>query len=72
MKYWAVFTKTGDETYSAFIPDIPSCVAIGKDPADAQKRILIALETYKRGIGDAPLPEPRAVALEISLDSHGY
>ena len=58
-KYLIVFEKTPNN-YSAYLPDLPGCVATGKSEAEVEKNILAAIEIHLQGMredGDI-LPEP--------------
>lgn len=61
MKYLVVIEKAG-RNYSAFLPDVPGCIATGKTRTAALKAIREALTFHLEGLredGDA-LPKPRA------------
>jgi predicted RNase H-like HicB family nuclease len=58
-KYLIVFEKTPNN-YSAYLPDLPGCVATGKSEAEVEKNIRAAIEMHLQGMredGDI-LPEP--------------
>ncbi len=63
MKYLVVIEKAG-KNYSAYIPDIPGCVATGKTPAEVKKAIHEALEFHLEGLAEdgkkAPKPTSEA------------
>jgi predicted RNase H-like HicB family nuclease len=60
-KYLVVFEKT-DNNYSAYLPDIPGCVATGKTRAEAEKNIRGAIDFHIEGLKEdgLSLPEPAA------------
>ena len=63
-------TKTG---FSAYLPDLPGCVATGKTKAQVRRRIHEAVEIHlKRMIEDGdPIPQPtsRWEYVEVQLPS---
>jgi len=62
MEYLIVIEKAG-KNYSAYIPDVPGCVATGKTPEKAKKQIKEALKFHLEGLKEAILPTPVAAAL---------
>ena len=50
--------------YSAYIPDVPGCVATGKTPDEAREEIMKALKMHLAGLKEdgLPIPEPQAQA----------
>lgn len=66
MRYAVIFEKS-NETYGAYVPDLPGCVAVGESLAEVKTLIAQAmkqhLETLKND-GHQP-PEPMSVAAYI-------
>ena len=50
-------TKTG---YSAYIPDLPGCIATGKTKQQVEKLIYEAIEFHLEGLKEAHQPIPRS------------
>ena len=69
MTYTAVIEKS-DNGYSAYVPDLPGCVAAGGTLAETadliSKGIVYHLEML-RDDGD-PTPEPRAMSIQITVE----
>ena len=68
MKYAVVIEKT-PQNYSAYVPDLPGCVATGRTREDVKKRIQEALAFHLEGMredGD-PIPEPQASTVLIEV-----
>ncbi len=69
MKYTVVIEKS-DNGYSAYLPDMPGCVAAGDTLAETadliRKGIVYHLEML-RDNGD-PTPEPRAMTLQVTVE----
>jgi predicted RNase H-like HicB family nuclease len=58
-KYLIVFGKTANN-FSAYLPDLPGCIATGKTRAEVEKNIRAAIVLHLQGMredGDS-LPEP--------------
>jgi predicted RNase H-like HicB family nuclease len=59
MRY-AVVLEKAKRNYSAYVPDLPGCVATGKTVQDALAAIRAAIEFHLEGLvedGD-PIPDP--------------
>jgi predicted RNase H-like HicB family nuclease len=74
MKYLIVFEKAA-RNYSAYVPDLPGCVATGRTKAQVEKRIREAIDFHISGLmedGDE-IPAPRAFAEyeEVAVGSAG-
>ena len=57
---YVVILEEGPESWGAYVPDLPGCVAVGKNREEALKLIREAIEFHLDGMkedGD-PIPEP--------------
>ena len=57
--------EKADENYSAYVPDLPGCVATGATVADVEQEIHEAIRFHLEGLrkdGIAP-PEPTSVVV---------
>ena len=60
MKKYAVVIERAGNNYSAYVPDLPGCVATGATPDDVERLIAEAIEFHLEGmrlVGE-PVPEP--------------
>jgi predicted RNase H-like HicB family nuclease len=57
MRYAVVIEVAGDN-YSAYVPDLPGCVATGGTPAEAEKAIREAIEFHLDGMREEGTPVP--------------
>ena len=69
VKKYAVIYEGDEQTgYSAYVPDLPGCIATGKTLEETRERMRGANEFHIRGMredGD-PIPEPsQVVAVEL-------
>jgi len=59
MRY-AIVIEKADNNYSAYVPDLPGCVATGATPSEAEAQIREAIEFHVAGLREdgLPIPEP--------------
>ena len=59
MRY-AIVIEKAENNYSAYVPDLPGCVATGRTLEEAEKEIRQAIEFHLRGMREdgLPIPEP--------------
>ena len=72
MRYSVIIEK-GRRTIPLYLPDVPGCVATGRTPKGAIKRLEKALEMHLAGLKEdgLPIPEPNTQVDYISLDAAG-
>jgi len=61
MRYAIVIEKT-QHNYSAYVPDLPGCIATGKTMATVQRRIREAIQMHIEGMREDGLRIPKPVA----------
>jgi predicted RNase H-like HicB family nuclease len=63
MKYLVVVEKAG-RNYSAYVPDLPGCVATGATVEETQRNIREAIAMHIEGLREdhLPIPEPQTQA----------
>jgi predicted RNase H-like HicB family nuclease len=59
MRYAVVIENAGNN-YSAYVPDLPGCVATGASLEDAENAIREAIEFHLEGLREDGLPIPKA------------
>ncbi|NIP17230.1 MAG: type II toxin-antitoxin system HicB family antitoxin [Xanthomonadales bacterium] len=59
MKYAIVIEKT-KSNYSAYVPDLPGCIATGETVPETEQQIRQAIELHLQGMKEdgLPIPEP--------------
>jgi predicted RNase H-like HicB family nuclease len=62
MRYAVVIEKAG-ENYSAYVPDLPGCIATGNTVADVEREIRDAMRFHVDGLREDGLPVPEPVSL---------
>ncbi|NJD35101.1 MAG: type II toxin-antitoxin system HicB family antitoxin [Betaproteobacteria bacterium] len=69
MRYAIVVEKAGNN-YSAYVPDLPGCVATGATVKEAENEIREAIEFHIEGLIEdgLPIPQPASIVeyLEIA------
>jgi predicted RNase H-like HicB family nuclease len=69
MRY-AVVIEKGKGNYSAYVPDLPGCVAVGDTVEETEREIQEAIEFHIEGLraDGLPIPEPtsRAAYVEVA------
>ena len=61
MRY-AVVIEKGDHNYSAYVPDLPGCVATGETRAEVESEIRAAVKFHIDGLKEDGLPIPAPTA----------
>jgi predicted RNase H-like HicB family nuclease len=63
MRY-AMIIETGERNYSAYLPDLPGCVATGKTIEEVRQRMQEAVDLHLTGLREdgLPIPEPTTLA----------
>lgn len=61
MRY-AVVIEKAESNYSAYVPDLPGCVATGKSVEETEGHIREAIELHVNGMREdgIPIPEPQS------------
>ncbi|TLG78570.1 type II toxin-antitoxin system HicB family antitoxin [Methylocystis sp. B8] len=62
-RYAVVIEKAGDN-YSAYVPDLPGCIATGSTVAEVERELREAIRFHIEGLeaDGLPVPLPSAVA----------
>jgi predicted RNase H-like HicB family nuclease len=60
VKRYAVVIEKAPGNFSAYVPDLPGCVATGQTVEEVEREIREAIEFHLEGLRDAgePIPEP--------------
>jgi len=63
MRY-AMIIEPGERNYSAYLPDLPGCIATGKTIDELKQRMSEAVELHLEGMREdgLPIPEPTSLA----------
>jgi predicted RNase H-like HicB family nuclease len=68
MKYLVIIERARNN-YSAYLPDVPGCIATGKSSDEARQEIIKALQMHLDGLKEdgLPIPEPQAQADYVAV-----
>ena len=68
MRY-AVVIEKGPNNYSAYVPDLPGCVAVGDTIEETQREIQGAIEFHLEGMraDGLPIPEPSSCVQYVEV-----
>ncbi len=61
---YAMIIEKGERNYSAYLPDLPGCIATGKSLEELKGRMREAVELHLRGMREDGLPIPQASLVE--------
>lgn len=63
MRY-AMIIERGEQNYSAYLPDLPGCIATGQTVEEIRERMRKAIDMHLRGLREdgVPIPEPSSMA----------
>ncbi len=66
MRYLAVIEQTSNG-YSAYVPDLPGCIAAGDTRAETEKLIREAIACHLDGMREdsEPIPEPTSTSVLV-------
>jgi predicted RNase H-like HicB family nuclease len=69
VKRYAVVIEAAALNFSAYVPDLPGCVATGRTVAEAEDEIRAAIEFHIRGLREdgLPVPEPRSAVEYVEV-----
>ena len=64
MMRYAVVIEKAEHNYSAYVPDLPGCVATGASVAEIEKEIRDAIRFHIDGLKEdgLPVPVPSSIA----------
>jgi len=64
MRKYAVLFERGEHTWSAYVPDLPGCVAAGDSREETEQLIREAIAFHIEGLREEglPVPEPTTEA----------
>jgi predicted RNase H-like HicB family nuclease len=66
---YAVVIEKAPGNYSAYVPDLPGCVATGATVEEVEREIREAIEFHLEGMRDAgePIPEPTSQTAYVEV-----
>jgi predicted RNase H-like HicB family nuclease len=69
MKEYTVLYEWGERNWSAYVPDLPGCIATGKSRKLVERRIREAIQFHIEGLTQRgePVPEPSIEAGVVTV-----
>ena len=69
VRKYAVVIEKGENNFSAYVPDLPGCVAAADTLGETEQLIREAIEIHIRGMREDGLevPEPTSLAREVEV-----
>jgi predicted RNase H-like HicB family nuclease len=70
MKY-AVIIEAGEWNYSAYVPDLPGCIATGQTVEEVMRLIREGIALHLEGLREdgLPIPEPTTLAEYVEAEA---
>lgn len=70
MKEYTVIFERGERNWSAYVPDLPGCIATGETREEIERMIGEAIHFHIEGLRRAgqPVPEPSIEAGRVSVE----
>jgi predicted RNase H-like HicB family nuclease len=68
MRY-VMIIETGKKNYSAYLPDLPGCIATGKTVEEVRQRMREAIELHLAGMREDGLPIPKPTSLVYYVEA---
>ncbi len=71
MREYTVLFERGERNWSAYVPDLPGCVATGKTREETEQRLREAISFHIEGlkIDGEPIPEPSIEAGVVAVSA---
>lgn len=66
MRY-AIVIEKGEGNFSAYVPDLPGCVATGDSVVEAEREIQKAIAFHLDGLREEGLPVPASVVEYVEV-----
>jgi predicted RNase H-like HicB family nuclease len=63
MSQFLIVVEKTDGNYSAYLPDLPGCVATGETREEVERNIREAVKMHVRGLEEDGLPVPKSQSL---------
>jgi len=66
---YLVIIERGEESFGAYVPDLPGCVAVGQTEEEALRLVREAIALHLEALQEQglPVPEPRSHAELVGL-----
>ena len=67
MSAYAVIIEGSGDSFSAYVPELPGCIATGESIEEVESRIKEAIRAHVKSLRDhgEPVPEPTTAAVRV-------
>jgi len=64
-----ILIEKGNESYGAYTPDLPGCVAVGNTPEEVETNMHEAIKMHLQGMieDNEPIPTPHTIARYLDV-----
>jgi predicted RNase H-like HicB family nuclease len=71
MKHYAIVIEKAASNYSAYVPDLPGCIATGSTPEETERLLREAIELHVEGMREdgVPIPEPTSRVEYVAVNA---
>lgn len=63
MRRFAIVVEKAENNYSAYVPDLPGCIATGSTMEETEREIREAIELHIEGMIEDGLPVPQPISI---------
>ncbi len=69
MKKYLVIIEQGKESFGAYVPDLPGCVAVGETQEEVEKLIKEAIQLHIEAMKEdgEQVPEPNSKPIQVMV-----
>lgn len=69
MYRYLIVIEKANKNYSAYSPDLPGCVATGRDIDEVKRRMQEAIQAHLEGLREdhLPIPKPESIGDYVSV-----
>ena len=69
MYRFLIIIESGKHNYSAYVPDLPGCIAVGNTVEEVEKNMQGAIKMHLRGMIEdhEPIPTPQTTARYVDI-----
>ncbi len=69
MKRYTVIIESGPGNLSAYVPDLPGCIAVGDTREEIEQNMQEAIEFHIKGLREdgLPIPEPNSASITVEV-----
>ncbi len=68
---YAIVIEKAEQNYSAYVPDLPGCIATGETVAEVEASLHEAIAAHLEGLreDEQPVPQPSSIVSYVDIKS---